>query len=304
MVLGLLVGLVLAVCVAFVRDHMDPRITMPDDVRTALGLSYVGLIPKVRRKLLGNGDTPLIGQTVPPVFGEAIRDVRTRVVMGPAQPLQSVMVASATSGEGKTMIAANLALSLAQLGSRVLLVDVDLRRPRLHRVFNVAQSPGLSDLLTRAATVTDTVQQITAAGPLWVLPAGRPPVNPADLLGSAPFGEFLKTLPDWFDYVVLDVPPVLAVADASIVAPMVSGVLLVISADRTVKIAARGALDRLESAGAVLIGGVLNRADLERDRHAYEPYYSGAYADYAYTGALAGSREQQTEGVVVDERRR
>jgi polysaccharide biosynthesis transport protein len=178
---------------------------------------------------------------------EAFRAIRTNVLFSSAEEgLRTVVVTSARPGEGKSVVASNLAEALAQTGQRVLLVDSDMRRPRVHRIFRVPQEPGLSNLLVGGATPRECVH----AGPvdgLWIMPAGTLPPNPAELLGSKRFKSFVGSLSKHFDWVVFDAPPVMAVTDASITAHLASGVVFVIGAESTAP-GRRAALAQLKAA--------------------------------------------------------
>jgi succinoglycan biosynthesis transport protein ExoP len=196
---------------------------------------------------------------------------------------KALVVTSTGVGEGKTVTAANLAVALAQAGQRVLLIDADLRKPRLHELFGQKVEPGLSNLLVGSAKATEAVQKL-AVGALWLLPAGRVPPNPVELLGSPRFKEFLGGLRAHFDWVLLDTPPVLVAADASVVAHVASGVLFVVGADMPARAAAQAALEQLRAARARLVGAVLNRVDLEHQAYYYAPYYRREYTRYYSTG--------------------
>src|SRR5690606_7430241 len=148
---------------------------------------------------------------VPANFSEAFRALRTNVLFSTAQEgSKSVVVTSTGPGEGKSMVAANMAIGLAQSGQRVLLIDGDLRKPKVHEALGIAQEPGLSNLLVGRSKASETVRK-TSVGGLWALPAGRTPPNPAELVGSARFRDFIASLKDHFDWILIDSPPVMAV---------------------------------------------------------------------------------------------
>ena len=177
------------------------------------------------------------------------------------------------------MVAGNVAIGLAQTGQRVLLIDADMRRPRAHELFSVPVEPGLSNLLVGASKPSEVVQP-SGVENLWVMPAGKTPPNPAELLGSRRFADLTNSLGGHFDCVVIDTPPVLAVTDAAVVAHRASGVLFVIAADVTSRQAAQTALDQLEHAHAKFLGAVLNRVDVERHSYYYSRYYRKEYTNY------------------------
>ncbi len=178
---------------------------------------------------------------------------------------------STSSGEGKTLSACTLAISLAQTGERVVVVDCDTRRPSVHLFFDVAQEPGLTDLLAGQFRAEDAIRTSHVAN-LSLLPAGTLSSSPAELLASRRFNELLSSLATLYDRVVLDSPPALAVADATILGHIAGGIVFVVCAGLTERPAAAAAVARLEGAGGEFIGAVLNQVTL--DRHAYDYYDS------------------------------
>jgi capsular exopolysaccharide synthesis family protein len=271
-------GLLLAIVLAFFVDYLDSSIRSPDEIRTELGLPLLGLVPVVPAKNL-EGKSPLINNGVPAKFAEAVRTVRTNVLLADDMTAHALVVTSTGPKEGKTVVASNLAIALAQAGLRVILVDADLRRPRVHEIFEFTQEPGLSDLLSGKTSAYESCRMTSTPG-LWLLPAGFTEGNPADLLGSPRFRECLRTLRQQFEWVIIDSPPVLAVTDASLIAHIASGVLFVVGADRTSRQAAHAALEQLESARAPFLGGVLNAVDLEQDSFFFAKYYRPEYGTY------------------------
>lgn len=177
------------------------------------------------------------------------------------------------------MIASNLAIAFAQAGQRVLLIDADMRRPRVHEVLSVSQEPGLSNVLVSTVKASEAIKPSGITG-LWALPAGRTPPNPPELLGSKRFRDLLDSLRDHFDWVIIDTPPVMAVADAALIAHSVTGVVYVVGAEMTSRYAAQAGLEQLRSARAPIIGAVLNRVDLDRHAYYYSHYYRREYGHY------------------------
>lgn len=278
LMVGFLGGLLSAVALGFLFEYFDNRIKTPDEIRLHLRIPPLGLLPLVREATTEG--TPLLSQPVSARFNESMRTLRTNVLFSLADaPSRSLMVTSTGPGEGKTMLASNLAVSLAEAGQRVLLIDGDLRRPKVQKVFGISQEPGLSNLLVGDAKASESVQKAKTAN-LWLLPAGRIPPNPAELLSSTRFREFLSSLREHFHWVIIDTPPVMAVTDASVVAHMVSGVVFVVGTEMVSRHAAATALDQLEHSHAKIVGGVLNRVDLDRNPYYYSQYYRKEYADY------------------------
>jgi polysaccharide biosynthesis transport protein len=275
LMMAFLAGSILALGLVFLFEYLDNRIKSPQELRAHLNLSFLGMIPKID----DNGPT-LLHDAVPPAFGEAIRAVRTNVLFSSAEDgVRTVVVTSAGPGEGKSLFSSNLSVSLAQAGQRVLHIDADMRRPRVHQIFDVTQEPGLSNLLVGDCKPSEAVRK-TAVKNLCVLPAGMIPPNPAELLGSKRCAEYLATLGEHFDWVILDSPPVLAVADAAVLANGASGVIFVVGADQTSRHTAKAAVDQLNAVQAHVIGAVLNKADVDRNPYYYSTYYRKEYSRY------------------------
>lgn len=206
---------------------------------------------------------------------EAYRVLRTNLqFMGLDKPLKRILVTSAIPSEGKSTVAANLAVVFAQAGSRVCLVDADLRQPRMAKLFGVENWRGLSNLVVGQGELEEFLQSGPEQG-LSLLTSGPVPPNPAELLGSLQMGAVLRELSDRFDVVVLDSPPVLAVTDAAVLAPKVDGVILVAEAGRVARQQVVQARNALKAVNGRVLGTVLNKVKL-RYR---EGYY---YNDYGY----------------------
>lgn len=212
------------------------------------------------------------------LISEGYRSLRTALLLSSASELKVIAVTSAMAGEGKTATASNLAIVLAQLGRRVVIVDCDLRKPRLHQVFRVSNRSGLVNQLT--ATETDSPFLPTEVPNLWIVPSGPIPPNPSELLSSDRMREWVKALRSRFDFVVFDTPPVLAVTDAVIAGQLVDGVVLTLCAAKVTREEARECRDRLRQAGIKVLGAVLNRfrattAGLLGKRYRYYEAYGG-----------------------------
>lgn len=276
-------SLVFAIGLAFFFEHVDSRIRTPQELKVHLGIPFLGMVPSVGRTKAGSN--PLINGGVSPNFVEAMKTIRTNVLFSSAEDgLKSLVVTSAGPGEGKSIIAANLAMALAQAGQRVLLVDGDMRRPRVHEIFEMAQEPGLSNVLTGNSRLSEALRKSPVHG-LWLLPSGHIPPNPAELLGSRRYLDFIASLDDHFDWAIIDTPPVLAVADSTIAGNDASGVVFVVGSDKTSRHAARAAVEQLDAGHAHLLGSVLNRVDLVRHPYYYASYYRKEYAKYYISNA-------------------
>jgi succinoglycan biosynthesis transport protein ExoP len=277
LLLALFGGTTLAFGLAFFFEYLDSRIKRPEDVKQHLGLPFLGMVPALFDKAMVN---PLINNGVPQMFSESFRAVRTNLLFSSAEEgSRSIVVTSTGPGEGKTVVASNLAIALAQSGQRALLIDADMRRPRVHTIFDKPQEPGLSNVLVGNAKASESIHKTTVPG-LWVMPAGLHPPNPAELLGSKRFKDFMGSLAEHFDWVILDTPPVMAVTDPSIVANLATGVLFVIGVEMTSRHTAQRALEQLDRAHGRFVGAVLNRVDLKHNAYYYSQYYRREYADY------------------------
>jgi len=286
--IALVGGLMLGIGLGFFFEYFDSRIKSPEEISAHLGLVSLGMVPALSEKAL-NGREGLITQGVPANFAESIRAIRTNVLFSSAEEgSRSLAVTSSGPGEGKTLMASNLAIALAQTGQRVLIIDADMRRPRVHSVFGTPQEPGLSNVMVGNARASDSVRK-SGIGGLWVLPSGRVPPNPAELLGSERFKEFVRGLGKHFDWVIVDTPPVLAVTDATVVGNVVSGVMFVVGAEATSRHNAREAVQQLSRTRARFVGAVLNRVQLERNAYYYSQYYRKEYTTY-YQQAVGGRR--------------
>ena len=276
LLLSLVVACGMGLALAFGVEYLDSRLKTPDDITTHLGIACLGMVPKVRRDRHA-GVSPILDQRVPPDFAEAVRTIRAGVIFSAAAGRgRTLLVTSTAPEEGKTLISTNLASALAQSDQRTLLIDADLRRPRVHDVFALDQTPGLSDVLAGAADLATAVHQ-TANPNLSVLPAGRLPPNPAELVGSARYRALMAEIAALYDWVVVDAPPVMAVSDAAVMSHDASGVVFVVGAEMTPRRNAQTALEHLSLARASVIGAVLNRVNPERHSYYYAPYHRKAY---------------------------
>lgn len=285
MTFAFVAGLVFAIALAFGFEYLDNRIKTPQELKATLAIPFLGMVPSLAHDKHSQAN-PLLNNGVPQNFAEAFKTVRTNVLFSSAQEgMRSLVITSAGPGEGKSLVASNLAIAMAQASQRVLLIDADMRRPRVHEIFGGDQEPGLSNVLAGNAKTSEAIRKSTIPG-LWLMHAGHIPPNPAELLASRRYSDFMTSLGAHFDWVLLDTPPVMVVADSSIVANQASGVLFVVGADSTSRQAARTAVEQLDGASAHMIGAVLNKVDLVRNPYYYSSYYRKDYARY-YVSASA-----------------
>lgn len=212
---------------------------------------------------------------------ESYRTLRTNIALSQVdKPLRTMLVTSCIPREGKSTTAANLGVTFALADQKVLIIDADLRRPILHRLFGVPNSQGLTHALSDAVEF-DQVYTPTKISNLWVVPCGIIPPNPSELLGSQKMRLFLERAQKQFDLVLLDSPPISSLADASVLGSIVDGVLFVIKANMASRDIIGKAKEQLETVGANIIGVVLNDVDIKRDGY-YKYYY---YYNYEYYGS-------------------
>jgi capsular exopolysaccharide synthesis family protein len=265
--IGLVVGLFLGSALAFVRDYFDDSVKTKEMAERVTGVSTLGLIPKI----VGGSDLVTVSHPTAPA-AEAFRLLRTSVkFLGVERQVRVVQITSPSPGEGKTMVAANLAVAFAQSGERVVLVSADLRRPRIEEVVDVALTPGLTAVLIGDVTLPQAIQSAPAVPNLSVLPAGVPPPNPSELLSGERARRLVDVLGQTYDVVVIDCPPVLPVTDSLVLARMADTTLLVTSANKTSKRSLTRAVELLKQVDAPLVGTVLNSLSAE-ETFSGEPY--------------------------------
>jgi succinoglycan biosynthesis transport protein ExoP len=293
--IGGLIGLLLGVFIAWLRDQLDSSVKTPDDVESKLGVTFLGLLPKLetdeqadkrrgkrspprRRSALVGKDSTELAVHERPLSGiaEAARAIRTNLLFtNPDRPLRTLLVSSAAPNEGKTTVACSIAIAFAQGGQKTCIVDCDLRRPRIHNIFGRAGDMGVTNVLVGDAEVDD-VAKITEVPNLWCIPAGPVPPSAADMLQSARFRRFIEELTERFDRVIMDSPPLIAVTDAAIMSKLADGTVFVVRAFKTNRQLSRHGLRSLQDVGAPIIGAVLNWVDFNRHE------YSTRYYHYAY----------------------
>jgi capsular exopolysaccharide synthesis family protein len=293
--IALLIGLALGIALTILFEHLDNTVKTPDDVKSQLGVPFLGMVPHVEMRGGVGPVQKLMSENPQSAVAEAYRLLRTNLIFSSAESAGKVLlVSSASPGEGKTTTVANVSASLAQNGARVLAVDSDLRRPTLHQHFAIHKSPGLSDLIVGKCQASEAVQ-VTRFKGLHVLPCGYVPPNPAELLGSAAMKEVLRALKTHYDWVLLDTAPVLAMADTPVICPYTDGLVLVVGAEVTSRPSILRAIDQIRSVGGKVLGVVLNKVNLERNSYYYSQYYGEYYRSYY---AEAGARREAAKAAV------
>lgn len=225
-------------------------------------------------------------------ISEAYRSIRTKILFSSAELAPKViMFTSSMAQEGKTTTSANLAVTMAQAGSKVLLIDCDLRRPRVHHLLGINRDIGITNVLVGNSDLNDVIAE-TAIPNLYAIACGPIPPNPSELLGAKQMGKTLDTLSEKFDRIIIDTPPISAVTDAVVMAKYVEGVVMVIRANRTKYELIQSALKNLASINAIILGAVLNDVDMEKNAYYYQNYY---YQDYYEEDDGEGAQHKETK---------
>ena len=275
-IMGLFVGLALGVGVGLLRERLDDRVRDRSDLEAAVGAPVLAVVPRV--STWRRGKTPVLITKLEPrsAAAEAYRTLRTGLLFaGTQRRVKTILVTSARAGEGKTVTTANLGVALAQTGRRVVLVSADLRKPRLSSFFNEKAGPGLTNIFAGEANLWRSVAD-SGIQNLKLLPSGPIPGNPAELLGSEMMRSILEQLASVADFVLVDGPPTLTLADAITLAPLTDGVLFVTDSQATRRGAVEHSRQQLEQVEAQLIGAVLNNFDPAKSG-AFEYYYADYY---------------------------
>ena len=301
--IAFLLSLVAGIGLSFLLDFLDDTVKSLDDIDRYVHLPALAMIPashKDRGRLkgiAGAASAPpsettalaMIDDVRSPI-AESYRHLRTSLLLSSAgQPPKTILVTSSQPSEGKTTTAINTAFMLAQTGAEVLIIDCDLRRPRLHSEFEISNARGLTTWLSGEKDLDGLIQSYPRANNLKILTSGPVPPNPAELLGSAEMRKLLSQLSERFNHIIIDSPPAISFTDASILSTMVDGVMLVVHGGRSSRAVVRRAKQHLLDVGAHIFGVVLNNVKLETQDYYYSNYYSNYYSSDADSpGASAG----------------
>lgn len=290
--LAIMIGLALGLGTALLREHLSEGLKGSKDLEEAVRAPVLAAVPRVpgwRRR----SETQLIARDLPKSSAaEAYRTLRTNLqYMAERDDLRVIAVTSATLGEGKTTTAANLGVTLAQTGKRVIIVSCDLRKPRLHRFFGLTNDIGVTNILRGEATLAQAAQRPDGIDSLRMLASGPVPSNPAELLGSEEMDSLLGELRLFADVVLIDTPPILAVSDSLILGPRSDGVIIVADAHNSSRGAVEHTREQLDQVGAGIVGCVFNNFDPSQAK--YYPY-DKRYYYYSYTYAEDPSKKATT----------
>jgi polysaccharide biosynthesis transport protein len=291
---ALVLGLISGVGLAFVLENLDNTVRTPEQATALSGLPALGMIPLGSKsgnrgptgKRLALTASKEVMETVTQIrpqsqMAESYRALRTSLLLSNlGAPPKVIVVTSARPQEGKTTTSINTAIVLAQKGVRVLLVDADLRRPSVHKTLGMGLRSGLSNVLTGTATAEQTITTSPILPNLFIMPAGTPPPNPAELLASSNMRDLIIELRGQYDHIVIDTPPTLSVTDAVVLAPRADATILVIRSGQTTKQALRRSRDILMQVNAHVAGVLLNAVDLTSPDYYYYYEYQGKYGQY------------------------
>ena len=295
-VVAIVIGLIFGVGLAFLFETLDDRVRSKQDLERVTGWSVVGLIPLVANWRDAKRARLISLEEPNSPAAEAYRTLRTSVqFLGLERPLQVIQVTSANAADGKSTTMSNLGVALARAGNRVIIVDCDLRRPRLGDFFGVEQDTGLTSVLLGEAKLQDAIVPVAVERRLSILPSGPPPPNPSELLALRRTAEVFDELRKECDIVLVDAPPVLPVTDAVVLAGMVDGVIVVVNATKTRQREIQRASELLAQVNAPVIGSVVNGVDNERG---YGYYYGYSYG----YGDAPLKADRRTEDLVDEDR--
>jgi capsular exopolysaccharide synthesis family protein len=284
LLLGAFLGLVVGLGLALFMESLDTTLKTPEEVEGWLEIPNLALIPHMEftsgNPIKEEFPELIVHHGTQPLASESYRGLRTTILFSaPGHAPRVLLVTSSLPLEGKSLTSANLATAMAKAEPNVLLVDADLRRPSLHKIFQLPAEPGLSNFLV--GELDDLPVLETIVPNLFVLPAGKIPPHPSELLGSARMREFLDLAKSRFGHIIIDSPPLMSVTDAAILSTQAEGVLLVIKAEFVPRKAAMDARDQLLEVNATLLGVVFNNVQTQRNGYFYNSYYR--YHSY-YTG--------------------
>jgi len=309
LMLALIFGLAGGIVLCFLLDYLDNTVKGDEDIEKLFGLSSLGVVPYLppdgvkRGKNSGYYGTyrysykdyahaseesmpeikeiELVNFHYPQIsLSEDYRTIRTSLLLSHAgNPPKVIVFTSAMSKEGKSSTVANMAVSFAQLEERVLVIDADMRKPRIHKIFDVDNSAGLSGYLAGKTFIRNAIQK-SSIDNVWILPAGLIPPNPAELLNSKKMKELIDVVKKGYDIILIDSPPVLAVVDSVIVSTLADGTVFIVKTGNTTYKMLSNAIEELNKANAKVLGLVFNEIKAGRGEYYYMDYYR--YRDYSY----------------------
>ena len=294
LMLAAVLGLMAGIGFAFLLEHLDNTIKLPEEVKEYLDVPYLGPIPQfdTREGRMDGMLADMITVHSPKsTASESFRGIRTGLLFSSVEnDPRVILVTSAEPAEGKTLCAANLAVTMAQSGSRVAIIDCDMRRPKMHTVFQIDRNTGVSNVMTGARDLSEVVYN-NGIPNLSVVPCGPIPPNPSELLGSKRMAEFIEELKGSYERVIIDSPPLTAVTDSAVLAQVCDGVVMVVRAGVTTRHAVQNAVSQLKSLNVRILGALLNGVSTRRDSYYYQYYYY-----YYYGGDRENGKKKRQRG--------
>ena len=287
LMLAIIVGLATGLGLAFFFEYLDNTIKLPDDIKQHLKIPFLGPVPLFETQGIGNPGNP--GHDGNPVLvtlhapkssaSESYRGIRTNILFSSAEsPPQVILITSAGPREGKTITTLNLGIAMAQAGSKVMILDCDMRRPEIHKAFGLARDRGISNLLVGGEDAGGALVH-TPIDNLDVIPCGPIPPNPSEMLGSNRMANLLNRLRKEYAYILLDSSPATVVTDPVVLSKSVDGVILVIRAGDTAREIVKNGVGQLQGVGAHILGAILNGVDIARNKYYYYQYYHYYYGE-------------------------
>jgi exopolysaccharide transport family protein len=303
--LAIIVGLLTGTGLAFFFEYLDNTIKIPEDVKRHLRIPYLGPVPLFETASKRNPGQAVNQDLVTlhdskSTASESYRGIRTNILFSSAESApQVILITSAGPREGKTITALNLGVTMAQAGSKVMLLDCDMRRPKIHKAFGLAKDRGISNLLV-GGEAADGAFRHTPIPNLDIIPCGPIPPNPSEMLGSKRMSDLLNRLRKEYAHILIDSPPSTAVTDPAVLSKSVDGVVLVIRAGDTAKEMVKNGIGQFQAVGARILGAILNGVDIGRDKYYY--YYQYYHYYYGEDGDRKKRKNRKKKSKVQNER--
>ncbi|MBR6462995.1 polysaccharide biosynthesis tyrosine autokinase, partial [bacterium] len=272
LIMGLVIGLLLGLGLTFFLEYWDDTLKTPDDVERFIHLPVMGTVPKMLKSNNVQELERIVEFYPKSIITESYQSIRTNILFSSSKPIKTMVITSSAMSEGKTTTASNVAQVMAAAGDKVLLIDADMRRPRVHKIFGIENEGGLSAYLVGMKEIGDLVSKTTMAN-LDIINAGHTPPVPVELLNSPRLGELIKWAGEHYDRVIIDAPPYMVVTDSAIIAQHTDAALLVANGDRTPRDQVKNCVLQLKKININVLGIILNNVDISR----------GGYYRYGYT---------------------